>query len=557
MRFAWPLTQGGNTIRKKRRTAGPEIRESGFSASPKRAASSIMAVMPDALPEYHPLTVLRDWSAVSPGSAFRISDAQTGIIAFGATGSGKTSGPAAHFGRAYLLAGFGGVILCSKRDERAMWERWAEETGRSGHLTIIDKSGRYRFNFLEWEASRAGEGGGLTINIVALLDEIAGAIASGAGKAESGSGGDNKFFEDALHHLNTNLVDLALFASYGDPQGGSVSLPLMRLILNTAPQSLKEAESHEWKDREWGCPAIVRAADEATKNADEDTRADFEECRNYWLQEFPNLSDRTRSIVTLSFSMLVRPLITRPLRKLFSTDTNVKPEDTFKGRIILVDLPVQEYFLAGRVANLVWKRCFQRAVLGRMQPNDGTYLRPVFLWADECQNFVTEFDAAYQAVARSAGGCTVYLVQNRESLLRVLHSPSAVDSLLGNLQCKCFCQNSSVETNDWAAKLLGERWRDIISTTHGTSNPMTPDMEGTQSAGASSSEQRRYYVEPASFTTLKRGGPSNDYQVECIVYNGGMKFSGYDEHGHPEQQPHTQMTFDQLTKEQRGKLRQL
>ena len=507
--------------------------------------------MPDALPEYHPLTVVRDWSKVSPGSAFRISDAQTGIICFGATGSGKTSGPARHFARAYLAHNFGGVVCCSKKDERPMWEQWAEESGRwnratqKGDLVIIDKSGKWRFNFLEWEASRAGEGGGLTINIVALLDEIAGAIASGAGKAESGS--ENKFFDDALHYLNTNLVDLPIFASYGKEgnESLSVSLPLMRAIVNTAPQSLQEARSDEWKHGEGGCAAILREADEATRNADEDTRADFEECRNYWMQEFPNLSDRTRSIITLSFSMLVRPFITRPLRKLFSTDTNVTPEDTFRGKIIIVDLPVQEFFLAGRVANLAWKYCFQRAVLGRIQPTGDTYLRPVFLWADEAQNFITEFDAAYQAVARSAGGCTVYLVQNRESLLRVLHSPSAVDSLLGNLQCKCFCQNSSIETNDWASKLLGERWRDIVGTNTGISNPTAPGLERTLSAGASSSEQRRFFVEPGSFPTLKRGGPVHDYHVECIVYNGGMKFKGVDEYGRPEDQPYTLITFNQ------------
>lgn len=496
------------------------------------------------LPKYHPLTVLRDWSKVSPGSAFRIADAQTGIICFGATGSGKTSGPAKHFARSYLAHGFGGVVLCSKKDERPMWEEWAEEAGRwnrqkqQGDLIIIDKSGRWRFNFMQWEASRAGEGGGLTINIVALLDEIAGAIASGAGKAESG-GGDNKFFDDALHHMNTNLVDLPLFAQV------PVTLPLMRSIVNTAPQSVREAQSDAWKQGASDCASISRAADTLTEKADEDTRADFEECRAYWTQEYPNLSDRTRSIITLSFSMLVRPFITRPLRKLFSTDTNVTPEDTFKGKIIIVDLPVQEFFLAGRVANLTWKYCFQRAVLGRVQPTDGSYLRPVFLWADEAQNFVTESDVAYQAVARSAAGCTAYLVQNRESLLRVLHSASAVDSLLGNLQCKCFCQNSSIETNDWAAKLLGERWRDIISMNRGTSTPGAPDVEATMSSGATSSQQRRYFVEPARFTTLKRGGPAHQYQVECIIYNGGMKFSGADEYGTPEQQPFTLITFDQ------------
>ena len=45
-------------------------------------------------------------------------------------------------------------------------------------------------------------------------------------------------------------------------------------------------------------------------------RADFEECESYFVQEYPALSDRTRSVVTLMFSMLVRPFITRPLNVL-------------------------------------------------------------------------------------------------------------------------------------------------------------------------------------------------------------------------------------------------
>jgi hypothetical protein len=154
------------------------------------------------------------------------------------------------------------------------------------------------------------------------------------------------------------------------------------------------------------CAQTLAEAEKRMAEADVDKVADFEECRNYWLQEFPALSEKTRSIITLSFSMLVRPLITRPLRRLFSTNTNVKPEDTFDRKIIIVDLPVQDFRLAGRVANLVWKYCFQIAVMRRMPPAGG-YITPVFLWADEAQNFVTAFDAEYQAVARSAGGCTV------------------------------------------------------------------------------------------------------------------------------------------------------
>ena len=111
---------------------------------------------------------------------------------FGATGSGKTSGPAKHLAYGYLAAGFGGLVLCAKKEERRQWEQWAIETRRQSDLVIIEGDGKWRFNFLEWEAARPEAGGGLTINIVAILDEIAGAIASSAGSSDGGQG-DNKF----------------------------------------------------------------------------------------------------------------------------------------------------------------------------------------------------------------------------------------------------------------------------------------------------------------------------------------------------------------------------
>ncbi|HLG63106.1 MAG TPA: TraM recognition domain-containing protein [Ktedonosporobacter sp.] len=455
------------------------------------------------LADFHPLTPVRDWRN---GQAFRIADALTGVAVFGATGSGKTSGVAKHLALGYLAGDFGGLVLCAKKEERVQWQAWAEATGREDDLVIVDASATWRFNFLDWEASRVGEGGGLTINIVALLDEIAGAIAGKAGKEEGG--GDNKFFDDALHHMNQNLVDLPIFA------GIPVSLPLLRSIVVTAPTSLKELQDSDWQQTST-CAAIIAEAERNLKNAPQEVKDDFEECRNYWLREFPVLAEKTRSIIVLSFSMLVRPFITRPLRRLFSTDTTITPEDTFKGKIIIVDLPIQEFRLAGRVANLAWKYCFQVAVMRRMQTQRG-YVRPVFLWADEAQNFVSDFDAEYQAVARSAGGCTVYLTQNRESYRRVLGNDDAVDSLLGNLQSKFFCQNSG-DTNEWAAKLLGERWIQVAGTN------VSRNDQGS-SGGVSRNEQRRFFVEPSRFTTLKRGGDVYDFQVETIVYKGGHLF---------------------------------
>ena len=484
------------------------------------------------LPDFHPDTVIRAWG---DGHAFRLADAQTGVIVFGATGSGKTSGPAKHLAYGYLAAGFGGLVLCAKKEERQQWQQWAADCGRDDDLVIVNADGDWRFNFMEHEASRPGEGGGFSINTVALLDEIAGAIA-GSGKGESG--GDSKFWEDALHNLNSNLVDLPLLA------GLQVSLPLLRDIASTAAQSVEEVSDPRWQ-KSSVCARILKEADEATKNGDAEAGADFEECRTYWTKDFPALAEQTRSSIMLNFTVLIRPLVTRPLRKLFSSDITIKPEDTFDGKIIIVDLPVQEYRLAGRIANLTWKYCFQVAVLRRMQPADRqSFLRPVFLWADEAQNFVSKFDSEYQAVARSAGGCTVYLTQNRESLRRVLKNNDAVDSLLGNLQAKFFCQNTG-ETNYWASELLGQRYVNITSTNAGMSRQaqalMTQQQLPNQSAGITRSQDKRFFIEPAVFTTLKRGGPQFDFQVEAIVYNGGHLFHS----PNGEALPCKQLTFNQ------------
>jgi type IV secretory pathway TraG/TraD family ATPase VirD4 len=198
------------------------------------------------------------------------------------------------------------------------------------------------------------------------------------------------------------------------------------------------------------------------------------------------------------------------------------------------------------VASLAWKYCFQVAVLRRTPPPAG-HLRPVFLWADEAQNFITVFDAEYQAVARSAGGCTVYLTQNLASFRNVLGNDDAVQSLLGNLQAKFFCQQGSIDTNKFAAELLGERWIYTTSTNVGESQSEGARAQGSsgQSSGVTRSEQRRYFVEPSRFTTLKRGGPLHNFQVECIVYNGGHRFKT-GQPGKEELLPYRFLTFNQL-----------
>jgi type IV secretory pathway TraG/TraD family ATPase VirD4 len=471
--------------------------------------------MPPKLPAFHPSTPIRDWGN---GEGFTIADALTGVAVFGATGSGKTSGTGTHLAMGYLAAGFGGIVLCAKQTERAQFEQWAEAAGRwnrrdqTGDLVIFDGSGRQRFNFLDWEASQAAAGGGLTINVVALLEEIITALQPG----KSGGGDDGQFWEDALHQLLMNAVELVQHA------GRELSLSAMRDIVRSAPLSRHEAKDVDWQ-KESACWFFLEDAERSTAEAGAEVKADYAECRAYWLEDFANLSEKTRSVITLMFTKLAQPFTTRPLRRLFSEDTTIRPEDTFNGRIIIVDLSTQSYRLAGRIAALVWKYCWQISVMRRPPARADEYLRPVFVWADEAaENFLSRGDAEFQAVARASAGCTVYLAQNISQYRRRLGDNDAFESFIANLQAK-FIHQSTGPTCRWFSELLGESYVSITGISSGSNLPHG-EGDGSSNTGVNVSEQKRPLLESSALSTLKRGGPAYGFQTEAVCYKGGHIF---------------------------------
>ena len=108
---------------------------------------------------------------LSPSDPFTIRQSVEGVLVTGATGSGKTSGVGQWLARSYLAAGYGGLVLLAK-DERAMWESYCRRTGRLDDLRVFSPKGPLRMNFLDHELNRAGEGAGLTENIVNAFSEL-------------------------------------------------------------------------------------------------------------------------------------------------------------------------------------------------------------------------------------------------------------------------------------------------------------------------------------------------------------------------------------------------
>lgn len=431
-----------------------------------------------------------------------IRDACEGTQIFGAIGSGKTSGSGATIAKSFLASGFGGLVMCAKPEERTLWESYTAETGRSEDLIVFAPDGEYKFNFLDYELRRANRGGGMTENIVNLISRI---VEIAEGKQDQ-KGGD-QFFERAMRQLIRNAVDLLRIAQ------GKLSLEDIVQVTSSAPQNPQEIGDKNWQERSF-CAQLIATATDKSETLSASDQHDLDIATQYWLGDFANLADRTRTSIVATFTSVADILLHGDAYQLFCTDINIIPEFTFKnGKIIVLDLPIQEYHELGRIGQGIWKYMFQRSILARNVRKDP---RPVFLWADEAQNFVSSFDFQYQAVARSARACTVYMTQNINNYYSVLgaRSEHETHALLGNFQTKIFHANSDHHTNKYASDTISEEL--TTSTTWGIN---ISDESTSQSGGGS--EVVRHKVQPSTFTVLKKGGTPNKGQVEAIIFQGG------------------------------------
>jgi hypothetical protein len=448
------------------------------------------------------------------GDPWRIKDACEGVMIFGGTGSGKTSGSGRALATAYLEAGFGGLVLCAKPEEPELWCRYAAETGRSADLVRFGPDTGWSFNFMDYECRRPGAGAGLTENLVNLFVEIASIGTGGA------AGGSDPFWERAMKSLVRNCVDLLRLARQ------PVSLPAMFELIRSAPESPARAADQDWLKTSFCHRCVEEAGRQSGAGA---TADDCRETCGFWVHQFPTLGDKTRGSLVATFTTLAESLMRGRMRELFCRGTTLTPEAALGGRILLIDLPVKEWAEVGRLAAGVWKYSFQKAVERRRDP-PGAPPRPVFLWADECQSFASRYDALFQATARSSRAATVYLTQNYASLIAALggerEGRALVDALLGNLGTKVFHANSDRDTNQLAADLIGKRLQLLRNGGGGTN----ASLGGSASVGASShrggSEHMDYEIQPREFAALRKGGPENGFAVEAMVFQNGRIWTG-------------------------------
>ncbi len=458
-----------------------------------------------------------------------------GVQIFGGIGSGKTSGSGQTLALKYLKYGFGGLVLTVKSDEVDTWKKYCQRTNRMQDLIILEPNGPYSFNFLQYESESSGGKEALTENIVEVLKTVI-----KASQEKDGGGSDNAFWANALDMLMFNVIDLCRLAY------GKITVQLMYDIALSLPQPASErppsstAKDVEEKELTAFKKAHKLAHDKISKEVkawhkgltedyksklDAETREQaildsvpnarlFNSVNQFFFGTLKNLNEKTRSIIDFMFSGFLFRLLREPIYSTFCKHaSNVVPEDCLEGKIIVLNLPVKIYNKVGRDCQILFKYIWQRHMEKRdVRQNE----RPVFLWADEAQNFIHEHDADYQATTRSSRISTVYLTQNLPNYFATLggkHGEYKVKSFIGTLGTKIFHANADIETNKYASELVGDNY--VLSTQEGIGSGETT----TYSMSTSTILERT--VRPESFVGLKNGGPRNELLVEGLVHIQG------------------------------------
>jgi type IV secretory pathway TraG/TraD family ATPase VirD4 len=450
----------------------------------------------------------------SRNDPWTIGDACQGCHVSGSTGCGKTTAVLAAILGAFLAAGFGGIFLTSKIDDALRYEQYCRAAGRLHDLMIFGPNRPLRFNPIDAELRRRDAGAGLTENIVSLLSTLLEVSERNSGQGERE---DSGYWKRANRQLMRNAVDLLVMAK------GRLSVPELYRLVISAPTSREQLQSEDWKKQSF-CFQCLREAEQRTQSPRE--RTDLGLVADYFLLEFANLSDRTRSVVLSTFTSMLDVLNRGVVRELMSGETNVTPEMAQDGKLILIDMPLKVFGDVGVFVQVLWKYCFQ---LAQERRNVAENPRPTFIAIDESHLLAVSSDQVFQTTARSSRTAVLYATQSISNYLAVFgdKAEAEVHSLLGNLQTQIFCQQSDIRQNAYSAELIG-RSRQFLVSANNNYEPgdFMSGWMGQRSTGVSAgvSETYEWEVQPGRFAGLRKGGPPH-WEVDSIVYQGGRQFS--------------------------------
>lgn len=427
----------------------------------------------------------------------------------GRAGSGKTSSSGKLLGRSIIgLPGSGGLILAAKPEDLAMWQAIFAAAGRADDLLVFGPGQPLRFNFLDYVLAMGGHTRDVTRCITVIGETLRSSDTKGGESAD--------FWEREQERMIYNAVEVVRLAT------GGVSAPNIQRFITTAPQSPEQTQDAGWQKQ--FCNQCLKEVFDKVKTPIE--QHDYQLAVDYWLSEFPNMADKTRSSILTGVMGILHVFNVGVVRELVSTTTNVSPDDMLKGKWIIIDMAPAEWGDMGSLVAAGWKFLTEKLVLRRHA--DATS-NVVTIWADEAAQFVNSFDSQFITQCRSHMGCLVFLTQSLHSYYGALKGDAGkhqADALLTNFSTRIMHAIGDAQTAKWASDMLGMELETFVSTSTPPSEDPLGDIFKPSMTTTSVSFQYQPALQPKVLMHgLRTGGLANGLTCDAVVIRSAEPFS--------------------------------
>lgn len=388
-----------------------------------------------------------------------------------------------------------------------MWQTMFEKLGRKDDLVVFSPDSPQRFNFLSYVLAMGGHTRDVTRCITVIGETMRAADTKGGESAD--------FWEREQERMIYNAVEIVTLAS------GAVSAPSIQRFITTAAMNPAQITCPQW--RAGFCNQCLADAFEKQKTGIQSH--DYQLASDYWLSEFPAMSDKTRSSIMTGVMGILHVFNTGVVRELVSTTTTVTPDDMLAGKWIIVNMALAEWGDMGALVAAGWKYLVQRRVLRRKIQGDDTI---VVIWADEYAQFMNSFDAHYLAQCRSHKGCMVVLTQSLHSYYMSMKGEVGkhqADALLTNFSTKVFHALGDVQTAEWASGLIGKGREVFVGTSLAPVEDLYAELTGRSKVSTNASEHYEAMLKPnVLMNGLRTGGKANNLTCDAVVIRSGEPF---------------------------------
>lgn len=378
----------------------------------------------------------------------------------GTIGTGKTASAMypftkqAMFYKAYdpnLKPGM--LILDVKGNFYKQVVKFAEEAGRLEDIIIIELGGEYKYNPVHKPNMRP--------LVLANRSKIVLSLFSPRGTGDS-------YWLDKAELLITECIKLCRLYNNGYVTFSEIN----KLVNNKNYLDAMMSKLIEYKENSL---------------LSDDEEEEFETTIDYFDNEYMNLSENTLSIIQSVVTQMTQFFYTdSEVRSTFSPPRNELNFEGFKdvvdkGKIVILKMNIAQYRNLAKTIAAYMKLDIQSEVMQRLIRDGANTERPIYVFADEYQEFVTATDAEFYAQSREAKCITIVATQSYTSLINTLKDRDTVRTVSQNLINKVWLRTDDLFTVEEAQKQTGKEEKEKV---HKSISESSGDVKKSRILGA-------------------------------------------------------------------------